>query len=250
MKIKDVFLGLCVAVLLVSEVLLFSANDRKKTAEANLREAQHQLDGLNAQMAQLKADNAAAQATDIVSLRAENKNLSQKFSQLQSDYARLDSTNKLLLRQLNSLNDKAARQQEQLSAWEAASREATVAVRQETQAQTQAQKKAAQNRDTCIKNLKDIDAAKQKWALVNNKTDVDIPTERDLLPYLSNGAMPVCPGGGTYSINAVGLPPTCSIAGQAVDMYDQKAQEGGNTSSWASFCLCAHSLRCWTDRHL
>lgn len=217
MKPKDLFLGLCIAALIITEsIFLLSARQQRITMDAALREAQHQVDDLTGQVTQLKADNAAAQATDIVSLRAENKNLSQKFSQLQGDYARLDGTNKLLLRQLAGLNDKAARQQEQLSALEAARQEATVAVQQETQAQAQARRKAAQNRDACINNLKEIDAAKQKWALVSNKTDLDVPTERDLLPYLSNGTMPACPSGGTYSINAVGLPPTCSVAGHAI----------------------------------
>jgi predicted nuclease with TOPRIM domain len=216
MKPKDLSLGLCVAALLVSEILLFSANDRKKTAEANLRDAQHQADELRSQNEQLKADNAAAQATDIVSLRAENRNLSQKFSQLREDYARLDSTNKLLARQLEVLGGRFLQQQEQLNEWTNASLVASVAVQQETQEQAQARKKAAQNRDICINNLKEIDAAKQKWALVNNKTDLDVPTEKDLLSYLPGRAMPVCPSGGTYSINAVGLPPTCSIAGHAI----------------------------------
>ena len=216
MKLKDLFQGLCVAALLVAGFLLFSANNKKTAAETAAREAQHQVDDLTALVAQLKADNAAAQATDIVSMRAENKNLSQKFSQLQSDYTRLDSTNKLLLRQLSSYYETAVQQQEKLQAWEAASQQASQQATVAAREQTQAQKKAAQERDACIRNLKEIDAAKQKWALVNNKTDVDIPTERDLLTYFSNGVMPVCPSGGNYSVNAVGLPPTCSVAGHAI----------------------------------
>ena len=217
MKTKDLFLGLCVAALIVTEsIFLISARSQRTTAEDALRDAQHQLADLKTQNEQLKADNAAAQATDIVSLRAENKNLSQKFSRLQDDYARLDSTNKWLARQLDSLSETALQQQQQLQAWATASREATATVQQDTQAQAQARKKAAQDRDVCIRNLKDIDAAKQKWALLNNKTDLDIPTERELLTYLPNGVMPVCPARGTYSINAVGLPPTCTVAGHAI----------------------------------
>ena len=217
MKPKDLFLGLCIAVLIVTEsIFLISARSQRTTAEAALRDAQHQVDELKAQVAQLKADNEAAQATDVVSLRAENKNLSQKFSRLQDDYARLGSTNKWLARQLDSLSETALQQQQQLQAWASASREATATVQQDTQAQAQARRKAAQDRDACIKNLKDIDAAKQKWALLNNKTDLDVPTEQDLRSYLPNGAMPVCPAGGTYSINAVGLPPTCTIASHAI----------------------------------
>jgi hypothetical protein len=216
MKSKDVLQGLCVAALLVTAFFLFSANQKKTAAETAASDAQHQVKELTAQVAQLKADNAAAQATDIVSLRAENKNLSQKFSQLQSDYTRLDSTNKMLLRQLSSLSEAASQQQEQLRAWAAASQQASQQATMAAREQTQAQKKAAQERDACIRNLKEIDAAKQKWALVNDKTDMDIPTERDLQPYFSNNVMPVCPSGGTYGINAVGLPPTCPVVGHAI----------------------------------
>lgn len=66
-------------------------------------------------------------------------------------------------------------------------------------------------RNACINNLRRIDAAKREWALENNKSDGDVPTKQDLMPYLAR--WPVCPSGGTYSINPVGEPPTCSIPG-------------------------------------
>lgn len=210
MKLKDVFLGLCIAALIVTEsIFLFSARQQRTTTEAALREAQHQVDALRAQNDQLKAANAAAQATDIVSLRAENKNLDQKLAELQNENTWLGNSNKWLLQQLGSLSDTAQQQQEQLQAWETASRQASVAVKQ-------AQNQAALDRTACISNLREIDAAKQKWALENNKTDEDVPTMQDLLPYLPGRLFPVCPSGGTYSINAVGLPPTCTIPGHAI----------------------------------
>lgn len=212
MKAKDVILGLCIAALLVTEFFLFSANAKKTAALAALGEAQHQVDELRAENGQLKADNAAARATDIVSLRAENRNLSQKLAQLQNENTRLGSSNQWLQQQLIALSETAQQQQAQLQAWETASQEARSAARQVTEAE----KRAAADRDACIRNLHELDTAKQKWALENNKTDVDVPTARDLLPYLPNGLFPVCPAGGTYSINAVGLPPTCSIPGHAI----------------------------------
>jgi hypothetical protein len=65
--------------------------------------------------------------------------------------------------------------------------------------------------NACINNLREIDAAKREWALENNKTNGDTPTKDDLTPYLSH--WPACPAGGTYSINPVGQPPTCSVPG-------------------------------------
>jgi len=65
----------------------------------------------------------------------------------------------------------------------------------------------------CINNLRRIDSAKQSWALEKNKTSEDIPSAEDLDAYLgkqSFGALH-CPSGGTYSINKVGEPPTCTI---------------------------------------
>jgi hypothetical protein len=71
-------------------------------------------------------------------------------------------------------------------------------------------------RNVCINNLRQIDAAKQQWALENDKAADAIPTGLELLPYFQDGIFPVCPSGGTYTINAVGVPPTCSIPGHAL----------------------------------
>jgi Protein of unknown function (DUF3352) len=63
--------------------------------------------------------------------------------------------------------------------------------------------------NACINNLRQLDAAKQQWALEKGKTSTDTPTMDDLKPYL--GKIPHCPAGGTYTLNAVGQPPQCSI---------------------------------------
>ncbi|HTR43105.1 MAG TPA: DUF4190 domain-containing protein [Pseudomonadales bacterium] len=63
----------------------------------------------------------------------------------------------------------------------------------------------------CINNLRQIDAAKQEWAMENSKPADTVPTENDLTPYLQNHVMPHCPAGGVYTIGAVNEPPTCSV---------------------------------------
>jgi len=63
--------------------------------------------------------------------------------------------------------------------------------------------------NACINNLRQLDAAKQQWALEKNKQSTDVPVMEDLKPYLR--AIPHCPAGGTYTLNAVGQPPECSI---------------------------------------
>jgi competence protein ComGC len=67
--------------------------------------------------------------------------------------------------------------------------------------------------NACINNLREIDAAKNEWALENNKKSTDTPTQNDLAHYVKSGQFPTCPKGGVYSIGPVGEPPTCSIPG-------------------------------------
>jgi len=73
-----------------------------------------------------------------------------------------------------------------------------------------------QLRNTCLNNLRQIDAAKQQWALANSKTSDATPTVQEIAPYLPGNALPVCPAGGTYTLNAMNKLPTCSIPGHAL----------------------------------
>ena len=70
----------------------------------------------------------------------------------------------------------------------------------------------------CVNNLRMIDAAKDQWALENNKKPGDVPTPNDLTPYLTSHQMPICAAGGSYTINAVTNPPTCSIPNHVLPM--------------------------------
>jgi hypothetical protein len=65
--------------------------------------------------------------------------------------------------------------------------------------------------NACLNNLRQIDAAKNQWALEKRGKTGDVPTLQDLTPYLKNGVFPACPAGGTYTIGAVGNDPACSI---------------------------------------
>jgi hypothetical protein len=71
-------------------------------------------------------------------------------------------------------------------------------------------------KNACINNLRMIDGAKQQWALENKKTATDTPTRADLKPYLPKGELPVCPAGGTYTINPVNQLPECSHEGHSL----------------------------------
>jgi hypothetical protein len=69
--------------------------------------------------------------------------------------------------------------------------------------------------NACINNLRQIDGAKQQWALENGKINGDtVVTENDIKPYLrldAKGNLPRCPSGGKYVIGKLDEPPTCSL---------------------------------------
>ena len=65
--------------------------------------------------------------------------------------------------------------------------------------------------NACIGNLRMLDSAKQQWLLENKKESSYTPTEAELVTLLKSGALPVCPAGGSYTINSGDKSPTCSI---------------------------------------
>jgi competence protein ComGC len=74
----------------------------------------------------------------------------------------------------------------------------------------------AQN-NACISNLRQIDGAKQQWALENQKDASATPTTADLDKYMKHGfARFTCAKGGNYKINSVGESPTCTIEGHTL----------------------------------
>jgi regulator of replication initiation timing len=212
MKLKNWVLWLCVVVLLAGEFFLFSANRQKDAALVQLREAKQEAGQLRAQLDQLKNSSVATLSAENARLRAENQSLTQKFSQLQNENNRLRGVNQQLTQQLQTSHDAAQQQQEQLQQIQTENQQANTA----PEPSAEQLLSAATQLNTCINNLRQIDAAKQQWALENDKTADAIPPAQDLLPYLFNMVFPVCPSGGTYTINAVGVPPTCSVSGHVL----------------------------------
>jgi prepilin-type N-terminal cleavage/methylation domain-containing protein len=70
--------------------------------------------------------------------------------------------------------------------------------------------------NACINNLRQIDGAKQQWALENHQpSTAAAPASTVIAPYLGRGtagSFPTCPAQGTYTIGAVSVAPTCSVA--------------------------------------
>jgi hypothetical protein len=88
--------------------------------------------------------------------------------------------------------------------------------------------------NACINNLRQIDGAKQQWALENRKQSNDIPTGAEISIYLGrDGKMPVCPQGGTYTMGRVDEDPTCSISASA--WPNDHVLTPTNNSRWTDF---------------
>lgn len=213
MSTKKLFPGICLLLLIISEVFWFSANRQKSLAQEQLREAQQQVANLQSQLDELTNSGAANETAETSRLRAENTDLPRLRSRIQQ----LQSDNTKLLKELSAASEAAGQRDAQLQEMETQNEQAQADQQAQAEAQQQAiQQTIVQERNACIANLRLIYAAKQAWALDKSKTDSDVPTEQDLLPYLKGGVFPVCPTGGTYTINAVAQLPTCSIPGHVL----------------------------------
>lgn len=71
-------------------------------------------------------------------------------------------------------------------------------------------------KNACLNNLRQIDAAKQQWALENNKNENSVPTQRDIAAYLKDSKLPDCPKGGRYTLGRVNVAPKCSQPGHTL----------------------------------
>jgi prepilin-type N-terminal cleavage/methylation domain-containing protein len=70
----------------------------------------------------------------------------------------------------------------------------------------------------CVNNLRQIDSAKEQYALEENMDDGDaIADTASLDTYIRGGyAGLACPANGAYAPGAVGTTPTCDVAGHAL----------------------------------
>ena len=81
----------------------------------------------------------------------------------------------------------------------------------------------------CQGNLKQIESAKEQWALENKQaSNADCEFGSIVGSTLYIKTTPLCPSGGSYTVNAVNADPTCSIG----------ANE--NTPSWSHVLLRAN----------
>lgn len=74
--------------------------------------------------------------------------------------------------------------------------------------------RSTSQQNTCINNLRQIDSAKQQWALEKGKGASDSPTDTDVTPYLGRGA--------NGSLNSV----VCPLDSASPKAYDSSYTPG------------------------
>ena len=65
----------------------------------------------------------------------------------------------------------------------------------------------------CVNNLRQIDGAKDQWAIEHHAHDGDLVVLEEVAGYIKGNVIPKCPEGGKYQLGRLGENPTCSIGG-------------------------------------
>jgi hypothetical protein len=211
---KTILPWLCVAALGVGLAFLYTSNQKQATELTQLRADSQELQTLRAAAEESKKNQTQSESAELTQLREDNKDL----LRLRAEVGKLRKEKEQLGKQAQTAEAQAQNAQAQAQAAQALVQNA------QQQAQT-AQAQAAALRlnvtpearaGVCINNLRQIDAAKQQWALENARTPDAIPTPADMARYLPTKALPICPAGGAYALNAVNTKPTCNVAGHVL----------------------------------
>lgn len=214
MKLNILLPWICALGLSAGLAAVFVSSRAKDTELVKLRAE-------TAQAQQVRADLEEAQtlstkqAGQIVELRKDT----QELLKLRSEVGQLRTEKQTLSKQVATAQSAAQQAQAQI----AETTQATTQQLQQMQAQNQQlrttvvqQGQQVTQRNACLNNLRQLDAAKQQWALEFNKTANVVPTVQEIAPYLPGNVLPVCPAGGAYTLNAINVRPTCSIPGHAL----------------------------------
>jgi len=201
---KTILPWILAVVFAASAGALYFSSSSKDAELAKLREQVQQVDTLRGQLDDLQKQ-AASQTDQIALMHKDNDELLRlrnQVRQLTDDKAQL--TKQLQSSQSQVERSQAAIQQAQMSATQMAEQKILQMKQNESMV------------STCINNLRQIDGAKQQWALEHQKGPDAVPTPQDIVAYFPNAMLPQCPGGGRYTLNAVSNAPTCSIPGHVL----------------------------------
>jgi hypothetical protein len=204
MNMKTILPWVLVLGLGIAVFALFSSNQKQAAELAQLRQQSEE-----AQKAQAAVDTKSQPAPS-----------EEELTQLRKDHDDV-----LRLRnEVRTLRD----EKQQLSRQALAAQTAADTAQQKTEQmqklaaenqQLKLQSAAVQQRDqiaTCMNNLRQIDGAKQQFALEAQKQPGSLVSPDDLAPYFPNKVFPACPAGGVYTLNPIGLNPICNIPGHVL----------------------------------
>ncbi len=211
MKLKLLLPWLCVAGLSIGLAALYSSNQKMAADLAKASQDSQELEQLRAAAEEAKKN--PAESEELVRLRKENE----EVLRLRNEVGQLRGEKQQLSKKAATAEAQAQNAQAEVQTIQAKVQNAQAQIQAQAQRiAAQAVNSAANQAAACINNLRQIDGAKQQWALENKKNAEDIPTATDIAAYLKGNALPTCPAGGGYTLNAVGAEATCSIPGHVL----------------------------------
>ncbi len=203
MRLSILLPWLCTVGLLAGLGALYSSSQKKEAELAGLRQDHLELQSLRAE-AETNKSRSQVDADELARLRKNNEEL----LRLRNEVRQLSDEKALLTKQAQDSKTLAQQAQDQARGAQAQAEALRLSTAQAAQQQAQA--------TACVTNLRLIEAAKQAWAQAAPRVAGTVPTLPDLTPFSKTPLVLVCPAGGTYAINPVGVPPTCTIPGHAL----------------------------------
>jgi myosin heavy subunit len=208
MRFKLVLPWLCALGLLAGVGALYSLNQKQQAELMQLREACEQL---RTELATSTNTQASAESEELVRLRKDNQDL----LRLRNEVRQLRGEKQDLTHQVQTSQAQARDAQAQAQATAQAAQNQSAELQEAFRRRYGvAPEQAAAN--ACINNLRQIDGAKQQWALENRKFPNTPVNVADITPYFRSNTLPVCPLGGVYTLNTVAVVPTCTVAGHTL----------------------------------
>jgi DNA mismatch repair ATPase MutS len=210
------------AIAFAAVALLYKSGQSKSAERASLERQVQELTGLQAELDELKKNRVSPEelarlrknAEDLVRLRNSVQQLTEEKSQLSQQKQQAQSAADLARTQIQAAQAQAQAAQVQAAAVAQTNQLANMTPEQQAAAAAmrarygldgsrgspEALAKATAN--ACINNMRQIDSAIQQWALEANKQASDLPDRAAFVKYIKGNALPVCPGGGAYTIGA------------------------------------------------
>jgi hypothetical protein len=201
-----------VVALLAAGYFVYSGSSAKDGEIARLSQSVQELASLRAENAELK--KAAVAGDELARLKKDNEDL----PRLRGEIRQLREQGRQLSNQVHTAQSQGSQSQQQQQQQYQQLLAENQALKNQSQQSQQANAQAATQTqvNACLNNLRQIDAAKQQWALETKKSANSVPTSADLQPYIPGGGFPTCPAGGGYSINNLVSAPSCTVRGHVL----------------------------------